>query len=332
MALTRGSRGDPVVESARIVKSLQREASSVFHRGVRTSNEWVSGFRTGGIRAFSGPGRLLHAPLSQEFTVSVDEATATAVRNSRTRVAGSSLLGRRSRSRKRSSNLQPGNEMGTGAFVSEVGNDPESATVFPHRLESSQSTQIDASQPTPGTTAIRQQQMLLLSKGPTKNLGLFGSRSASTSGRAFGQIHVPGSAKKLARTAHLHEVKPARRDENARWEVKARSKDREAVKILHSDSEGAGRVPFPSSRGHDTPGEPDTDSAWVDDTDVEGSVGSPKIERHDHDVWLRQSNGFLSPFELAPPPNPQHRQTPKLGDILKPDTRTSSLDPETNLI
>ena len=55
MALTRGSRGDPVVESARVVKSLRREAGSVFHRGLRTSNEWVSGFRTGGTRAFSGP-------------------------------------------------------------------------------------------------------------------------------------------------------------------------------------------------------------------------------------------------------------------------------------
>jgi len=61
MALTRGSRGDPVVESARIVKSLRREAGSVFHRGLQTSNEWVSGFRTGGIRAFSGPGNHFHA-------------------------------------------------------------------------------------------------------------------------------------------------------------------------------------------------------------------------------------------------------------------------------
>lgn len=64
MALTRGSRGDPIVDSARIVKSLRREAGSVFHRGVRTSNEWVSGFRTGGVRAFSGPGRLFHTYLS----------------------------------------------------------------------------------------------------------------------------------------------------------------------------------------------------------------------------------------------------------------------------
>ena len=267
--------------------------------------------------------------LSQEFTASVDEATATAVRTSRTRVAGSSLLGRRSRSRKRSSDLQPGNEMGPGGLVSRVGGDLENATVFPRRPESPQGSHTDTFQPTPGSTASRQQQMLLLSKGPTKNLGLFGSRSASTSGRALGQSHVPGSAKKLARTAHLHEVKPARRDENARREVKAKSKDREVVRTLHSDSKGAGRVPFPSSHGHDTLCEPDTDSAWVDDTDVEGSVGSPKIERHDHDVWLRQSNGFLSPFELAPPPNPQHRRTPKPVEILKTDTRTSSLDPET---
>ena len=53
MALTRGSRGDPIVESARLVKSLR---GSGFYRGLRTSNEWVSSIRAGGIRAFSGPG------------------------------------------------------------------------------------------------------------------------------------------------------------------------------------------------------------------------------------------------------------------------------------
>lgn len=61
MALTRGSRGDPVVESTRIVKSLRREAGSGWNRGLRTSNEWLSGFRTGGIRASSGPGPYFHA-------------------------------------------------------------------------------------------------------------------------------------------------------------------------------------------------------------------------------------------------------------------------------
>lgn len=61
MALTRGSRGDPIVESARIFKSLRREAGSGFYRGLRTSNEWVSSFRTGGIRALSGPGHYFHA-------------------------------------------------------------------------------------------------------------------------------------------------------------------------------------------------------------------------------------------------------------------------------
>lgn len=69
MALTRGSRGDLGVESRRIVKSLRREVGSGFYRGLRTSNEWVSGFRTGGIRASSGPGhysrvRVLHESLS----------------------------------------------------------------------------------------------------------------------------------------------------------------------------------------------------------------------------------------------------------------------------
>ncbi len=61
MALTRGSRGDPVVESARIFKSLRREAGSGFYRGLRTSNEWVSSFRIGGVRAISGPGQYSHA-------------------------------------------------------------------------------------------------------------------------------------------------------------------------------------------------------------------------------------------------------------------------------
>jgi hypothetical protein len=60
MALTRGSRGDPVVESAKIVNFFRREAGSVFHRSLRTRNEWMSGFRTGGIRAFSGPGYYFH--------------------------------------------------------------------------------------------------------------------------------------------------------------------------------------------------------------------------------------------------------------------------------
>lgn len=220
--------------------------------------------------------------------------------------------------------------MGPGGLVSVsvsgVDGGPENAEAFPRRPKSSQATHIDASQPPPGSTAFRQQQILSLSKGPTKNLGLFGSRSASASGRALGHLHVPGSAKKLARTAHLHEVKPVRRDENARQEVKAKSKDREVIKILHRDSKSTGPVPFPSSHGNDTPGEPDTDSAWVDDTDVEGSIGSPQIERHDHDVWLRQSNAFLSPFELAFPPKPQHRRNPK------PDTKALPLDSETNLI
>lgn len=61
MALTRGSRGDPIVESARLVKSLRREAGSGFYRGLRTSNEWVSSFRTGGNRASSGPGHYFYA-------------------------------------------------------------------------------------------------------------------------------------------------------------------------------------------------------------------------------------------------------------------------------
>ncbi len=168
-----------------------------------------------------------------------------------------------------------------------------------------------------------------------KNLGLFGSRSASTSGRALDQLHVPGSAKKLARNVHLHEVKPAGRDENARREAKAKLKDQEVVKNLNRDSGGVGKVPFPSSRGQNTPGEPDTDSAWVDDTDVEGSISSPQIEKHDHDAWLRQSNGFLSPFELAPPPKPQHRRTTKPAENLKPDIKEPSFGPvlqETNLI
>ena len=174
--------------------------------------------------------------------------------------------------------------------------------------------------------------MLLLSKAPTKNLGLFGSRSASTSGRALDQLHVPGSARKLARTVHLHEVKPTGRDENARREAKTQLKNREVVKNLNRDSGGVGKVPFPSSHCDDTPGELDTDSAWVDDTDVESSVGSPQIERHDHDAWLRQSNGLLS---LVPPLKPQHRQTAKPAETLKPDMKKSSLDPvlqETNPI
>lgn len=94
-------------------------------------------------------------------------------------------------------------------------------------------------------------------------------------------------------------------------------------------------LPFPSSHGHDNPGEPDTDSAWVDDTDVESSVGSPQIEKRNHDTWLRQSNGFLSPFELARPPKPQHRRTTKPADILKLDINKSNFDPvsqETNPI
>ena len=168
-----------------------------------------------------------------------------------------------------------------------------------------------------------------------KNLGLFGSRSVSTSGRALDQLHVPGSAKRLARTVHLHEVKPAGRDENARREAKARLKDRELVKNLNRDSGGVGKVPFPSSHGQDIPGEPDTDSAWVDDTDVEGSISSPQIEKHDHDVWLRQSNAFLSPSELAPPPKYQHQRTTKPAEILKLDVKESSLSSvlqETNLI
>ena len=102
------------------------------------------------------------------------------------------------------------------------------------------------------------------------------------------------------------------------------------VKILNSDSEGVGRVPFPSSRGRDTldgPGEPDTDSAWVDDTDVEGSVGSPEFEKQNHDAWLRRPNGFLSPFELAPPPKSQYRRTSKPAEVLKPDTRKLTLGP-----
>lgn len=177
--------------------------------------------------------------------------------------------------------------------------------------------------------------MLLLSKAPTKNLGLFGSRSASTSGRALDQLHVPGSAKRLARTVHLHEVKPAGRDENTRREAKARLKDREVVKNLNKDSGGVGKVPFPSSHGYDIPGEPDTDSAWVDDTDVEGSISSPQIEKHDHDVWLRQSNGFLSPVESLPPPKPKPQRTTKPAEILKLDIKESSISPvlhETNVI
>ena len=168
-----------------------------------------------------------------------------------------------------------------------------------------------------------------------KNLGLFGSRSASTSGRALDHLHVPGSAKRLARTVHLHEVKPTGRDDNARREAKARLKDREVVKSLNRDSGSVGNVPFPSSYGHDIPGEPDTDSAWVDDTDAEGSIGSPQIEKHDHDVWLRQSNGFLSPFELARSPKHQHQRTTKPAELLKLDIKEPSLSPvlqETNLI
>jgi hypothetical protein len=261
----------------------------------------------------------------QGFTTPVDEATAAAVRNSRIRVAGSSPLGRRSRSRRKSSDLCQGKEIGLGGLASEV--DPRNASIVPCRAESLKGGQIDASRSTPGSMSIRQQQVPLLSKAPTKTLGLFGSRSASTSGRAFSQLHVPGSAKKLARTAHLHEVKPAGRDENARREAKAKLKDREVVKSLNSDSEGMERVPFPSSHGRDTPGEPDTDSAWVDDTDVESSVGSPKIEEHDYDAWLRQSNGFLSPFRLALPPKPQYRRTSKPAEALKSDIGKSSIAP-----
>lgn len=267
----------------------------------------------------------------QKFTTAVDEA---AVRNSRTRVAGSSPLGGRSRGRRESSNLRSGKETGPGHLASGVG-EQQCVSVSPLDLqpEPLQSTQINASKPRPASTSIRQQQMLSLSKAPTKNLGLFGSRSASTSERALGQLHVPGSAKKLARTAHLHQVKPAGRDEKTRRDAKP--KDREVIKNVNSDSEGVGRVPFPSSHGHNTPGEPDTDSAWVDDTDVEGSVGSPNIERHDQDAWSRQSKGFLSPVELAPPLKPQHRRTSKPAEILTPDIRKASFNPvlqEKNLI
>jgi hypothetical protein len=212
--------------------------------------------------------------------------------------------------------------VGPGGRGSGVGGDLESTSALPGQPESLKDTQVDTSKPNPGSTSIRQQHMLLLSKAPTKNLGLFGSRSASTSGRA---LDVPGSAKKLARTVHLHEVKP--RDENARQEAKTKLKDREVVRNLDRDSGGVRKVPFPSSHGHDPPGEPDTDSAWVDDTDVESSIGSPEIEKHDHDAWLRQSNGFLSPFELARPPKPQHRRTTKPADILKLDIKKSFLDP-----
>jgi hypothetical protein len=265
----------------------------------------------------------------QIFTTSVDEA---AVRSSRTRVAGSSPLGARSRGRRGSSNLRPGKE--TGHLASGVGNQQyASISSLGLQPELPQSTRIDASKPRPASTSIRQQQILSLPKAPTKNLGLFGSRSASTSERALGQFRVPGSAKKLAKTAHLHPVTPAGREENTRREAK--SKDREVLKNVNSDSEGVGRVPFPSSHGHNTPGEPDTDSAWVDDTDVEGSVGSPYIEKHDQDVWLRQSNGFLSPFELTPPPKPQRRRTSKPAEALTPDIRRASLNlvlQEKNLI
>jgi len=112
-----------------------------------------------------------------------------------------------------------------------------------------------------------------------------------------------------------------------RRQAKAKSKDQEVVKTLNRDSGGMEQVPFPSSHGHNSPGEPDTDSAWVDDTDAEGSVGSPEIKKHNHDAWLRQSNGLLSPFELAPPPKPQHRRTTKPAEILKPDIRKSSFGP-----
>lgn len=266
----------------------------------------------------------------QNFTTSADEA---AVRSSRTRVAGSSPLGARSRGRRGSSSLRPGKETDPGYLASGVGNQ-QYASISPPGLqpEPPQSTRIDASKPRPASTSVRQQQILSLSKAPAKNLGLFGSRSASTSERALGQFRVPGSAKKLAKTAHLHPVTPGR-DEKTRREAK--SKDREVLKNVNSDSEGVGRVPFPSSHGHNTPGEPDTDSAWVDDTDVEGSVGSPYIEKHDQDVWLRQSNGFLSPFELAPPPKPQRRRTSKPAEALTPDNRRASLNlvlQEKNLI
>ena len=272
---------------------------------------------------------------SSKFTTSADEATAAAVRNSRTRAGSSSLLGRRSRSRRDSSGLRSGEEKGAGGFGSGVGGDPESTSELPRQSKSLKNTQVNTSKPTPGPSPIRQQQMLLLSKAPMKNLGLFGSRSASTSGRALDQLHVPGSAKKLARNVHLHEVKPAGRDENSRREAKAKLKDREIVKNLDRDSEGVGKIPFPSSHGQNTAGEPDTDSAWVDDTDVEGSISSPQIEKHDHDAWLRQSNGFLSPFELAPPPKPQHRRTTKPAENLKLDIKESSFDPvlqQANLI
>jgi hypothetical protein len=272
---------------------------------------------------------------SRKFTTPIDEAIATAARNSRTRVAGSSPLGRGSRSRNGSSELRSGKELGPSGLAGGGGGNPKNASVLPHRSRSLKGTQIDASKPTLGSDSILQQQTLLLSKAPTKNLGLFGSRSASTNGRALSQLHVPGSAKKLARTAHLHEVKPAGPDANARREARAKLKDRKVVRIQDSDSEGVGRVPFPSSHSHNTPGEPDTDSAWVDDTDVEGSVNSPRSERHDHDAWLRQSNGFLSPFELAPPPKPQHRRTTKPVEVLKANIRESPSDPasqETNPI
>lgn len=78
MALTRGSRGEPL--------RLSR-ASAAWNRSLQTSGEWVSGWRSGGVRADSGPSTSLIAEPWLSTNSTVAEASSISLKETKKKLA-----------------------------------------------------------------------------------------------------------------------------------------------------------------------------------------------------------------------------------------------------